>query len=54
MTYLFNNQQIQAVLGLELVGDILQQPGQLNVVLLVHGPTKHGQIVQPHGDGGAV
>ena len=48
ISYLFNNKQIQTVFRFQLIGNILQQPGQLNVILLVHKPTKQRQVVQPH------
>ena len=42
------------MLGLELVGDVLEEASEVNVVLLVDRPAEGGQSRQPDRDGGPV
>ena len=42
------------MLGLELVGDVLEEAREVNVVPLVHRPAEGGQSRQPDRDGGPV
>ena len=42
------------MLRLELVCNILQQTGQLDIILFKHRAAEHGQIGQPHRDRGPV
>ena len=51
---LLENQQVEALVHLQLVGDELQQAGQLHRVLLHDGAAEVRQADQPGGDAGAL
>ena len=48
------NEEVETLLCLELVGNVLHEAGELDVVLLVGGAAKGRQGREPQGDGGAV
>ena len=52
--HLFDDEQVQAVLGLKLVSNILEQASQLYGVFLVDCTAEGGQGSQPHGDAGSI
>ncbi len=54
MDHFLENEQIEALLRFELIGNVLEEPSQLHIVLFVNGTAKRREGSKPERNGSAI